>query len=79
MKSILVCLVVTLIACGSKSKPAATPQNNEAGGGSGSAATCCCELADKSTKMEAPADCKTGGGTCQATEDSCHGIEGPIP
>ena len=77
MKTILACLVVTLLACGSKSKPAAAPENKEPA--AGSAAECCCVLADKSTKMTAPADCTGGGGTCEATEDSCHGINEPVP
>lgn len=77
MKKALACLVLSLMACGSKAKPAAVPANKEPA--AGGAATCCCMHADKTTKMEEPGACTSGGGTCEATEDSCHGIEGPIP
>ena len=81
MKSILACLVVTLLACGSKTKPAATPETKDTASGSASAATCCCEPADHSKQMtmEVPDTCTGAGGKCLDTEDSCHGIEGPIP
>ncbi len=77
MKLLFACLAFTLMACGSKAKPAAPPANTSPA--TGSAAPCCCLLADKSAKMQTPDECTAGGGTCEATEDSCHGIDEPVP
>jgi hypothetical protein len=75
-------LVVTLalVGCGSK-KPAPATTSTGTGMPTPVAKECCCAPTDTAAKHEmmAPDACKAKPGSCLAEEDTCHGIEGPIP